>query len=106
LGNITLYKPHPKQMEIHQAIETLPAKYYSCPFGRQFGKSMLGENQALRWAIDSKWKVGWVSPTYKQCKKVYKEIKNAIQGSPVLKRSNDSDLIIELLTGGVIAFYS
>ena len=106
MGTVELYKPHPKQLEIHKAIADLPAKYYSVPIGRQFGKTLLGENQALKWGIDNSWKVGWVSPTYKQCKKVYKEIKNAVQGSPILKRSNDSDLIIELLTGGTIVFYS
>jgi len=106
LGTIELYKPHPKQLEIHNAISNLKAKYYSVPIGRQFGKTMLGENQALKWSIDEGWKVGWTSPTYKQCKKVYKEIKNAIQGCPVVKRSNDSDLILEFVTGGSITFYS
>lgn len=74
---ITLYNPHPKQREIHQAINELPCKYYVVSIGRQFGKTLLGEQQALYWALTrNSSKVGWVSPIYKQCKKVFREIES------------------------------
>jgi len=106
LGKLTLYKPHPKQLEIHKAINQ-DGKYFVVSIGRQFGKTLLGENQALKWAIENKnWKVGWVSPTYKQCKKVFKEVVRALGKCPFVVRTNNSDLIIELDTGSVILFYS
>ena len=106
MGKLTLYKPHPKQLEIHKAINQ-DGKYFVVSIGRQFGKTLLGENQALKWAIENKnWKVGWVSPTYKQCKKVFKEVVRALGKCPFVVRINNSDLIIELDTGSVILFYS
>ena len=106
MGKLTLYKPHPKQLEIHKAIQG-EGKYFVVSIGRQFGKTLLGENQALKWAIENKnWKVGWISPTYKQCKKVFKEVVRALGKCPFVVRINNSDLIIEFDTGSVILFYS
>jgi len=104
---IKLYKPHPKQKEIHELINNGKEKYYCVAIGRQFGKTLLAENQALYWAINNnKVLVGWVSPVYSQCKKVYGEIHNAIVGTPYLAECNKSDLIINLVNKSVIQFFS
>mgnify|MGYP003434306731 FL=1 len=105
MGKLILYKPHPKQLEIHQAIDG-DGKYFIVSIGRQFGKTMLGQNQALKWCVENSWKVGWISPTYKQCKKVFKEIVRALGKCPFVSRINHSDLIIEFNNGGVLVFYS
>ena len=105
MGELILYKPHPKQLEIHEAIES-DGKYFIVSIGRQFGKTMLGQNQALKWCVEKSWKVGWISPTYKQCKKVFKEIVRALGKCPFVSRINHSDLIIEFNNGGVLIFYS
>lgn len=99
------YKPHSKQKEIHDAINNESAKYYVCNIGRQFGKSLLAENQSLYWLINDKGcDVGWVSPIYKQCKKVYDEIKRATLSSGLFQY-NDSDLIIKGF-GSKLQFFS
>lgn len=99
------YKPHAKQKEIHDAINNESAKYYVCNIGRQFGKSLLAENQSLYWLINDKGcDVGWVSPIYKQCKKVYDEIKRATLSSGLFQY-NDSDLIIKGF-GSKLQFFS
>jgi len=68
---------------------------------------MLGENQAIKWALNnSRWKVGWVSPTYKQAKKVFKEIVNALGDCPFVTNVNRGDLIVEFDTDSSIQFYS
>ena len=68
---------------------------------------MLGENQAIKWALEeTRWKVGWVSPTYKQAKKVFKEIVNALGDCPFVTNINRGDLVIEFDTGSSIQFYS
>lgn len=106
MGNIKLYKPHPKQREIHEALET-DIKYCIVSIGRQFGKTLFAENQAAKWGLENKnWKVGWISPTYKQAKKVFKEITKALANCIYVIGVNRGDLVIEFNNGSIIQFYS
>ena len=99
------YKPHEKQRIIHDSINNESAKYYVCNIGRQFGKSLLAENQSLYWAINDKGcSIGWVSPIYKQCKKVYNELKKATLNSGLFTY-NDTELWIRGF-GSMIQFFS
>ena len=92
-------------MEIHNAINS-DGKYFVVSIGRQFGKTLLGENQALKWVVENNWKVGWISPTYKQCKKVFKEIVRAMGKNPFITSANHSDLVLNFTTGSTMLFYS
>ena len=92
-------------MEIHNAINS-DGKYFVVSIGRQFGKTLLGENQALKWAVENNWKIGWISPTYKQCKKVFKEIVRAMGKNPFITSANHSDLVLNFTTGSTMLFYS
>lgn len=107
MGVVQLYKPHPKQLEIHNAIDG-EGKYFFVPIGRQFGKTIMAENQATKWCLNnSGWKVVWVSPTYKQCKKVFKDIRRALDGVKIYgKKPNESDLVIYFANGSELLFYS
>ena len=88
------YKPHSKQRILHDSINKDSAKYYAFNIGRQFGKSLLGQNQVLYWMINDRGsRLGWVSPIYKQSKKVYRELKKATLKSGYFTY-NDTDLII------------
>lgn len=99
------YKPHDKQRIIHDAINNESSKYYICNIGRQFGKSLLAENQCLYWLINDKGcSIGWVSPIYKQCKKVYDELKRATFNSGLFQY-NDTDLIVKGF-GSKLQFFS
>lgn len=81
--------------------------YCVVPTGRQFGKTLLGINQAIKWGVEEKnWNVIWVSPTYKQCKKVFRQLIKGLGKCPYIKSINRSDLILEFDTGSQIAFYS
>jgi len=106
--SVQLYKPHKNQLKIHQSIKNEPYKYYSLAIGRQFGKSLLGENQALDWFFNvPNCKIGWVSPIYKQCKKVFDEIDNAFANSQfVFKAKNKTDLTFTSHNNSTINFYS
>jgi hypothetical protein len=108
MATIELYKPHPKQLEIHQALDRPDIMYCVVPTGRQFGKTMLAENQAVKWCIENKnWNVAWISPTYKQCKKVFREMKNNLGDCPAFaKPPNQSDLIFYFGNGSQLIFYS
>ena len=108
MATIELYKPHPKQREIHQALDRPDIMYCIASIGRQFGKSLLGENQAVKWGIEEKgWIILWISPTYKQAKKVFQEIVSSLGDCPAYaKAPHLSDLIISFNTGSTIKFYS
>ncbi len=106
--NIKLYTPHANQKIIHDSINNEPYKYYVLNIGRQFGKSLLGVNQALYWLFnDSKCQVAWASPTYKQCKKVFKDIDSAFSSNPqVFRDKNKTDLYLESHNRATMQFFS
>jgi RNA-binding protein YhbY len=60
----------------------------------------------LKWAVENNWKIGWISPTYKQCKKVFKEIVRAMGKNPFITSANHSDLVLNFTTGSTMLFYS
>ncbi len=78
MATIKGYKPHDNQRLIHDSINNENYKYYVCNIGRQFGKSMLAINQILYWMINyNGCNIGWVSPIYKQSKKVFDDLEKA-----------------------------
>ena len=94
MATIKGYKPHLKQKEIHNSIINEGYKYYILNIGRQFGKTMLGINQMLYWAINHKGcNIAWVTPIYKQSKKVFDEMEKVTKSSGLFEY-NRSDLTI------------
>jgi hypothetical protein len=105
MATIKGYKPHEKQRLIHESINGEAFKYYTLNIGRQFGKSMLGLNQMLYWCInDPGCNVAWVSPVYKQSKKVFADFEKYTQNSGLF-HFNKSELTIEGM-GSKIQFFS
>ena len=87
----TGFTPHTKQREMIRGILDSKSKYHIACVGRQFGKSLMGINLALYWAINnSNVKILWVSPVYSQSTKVQKEIIQAIGGTDIVKSANYS----------------
>lgn len=94
MATIKGYTPHEKQKEIHNSIINESYKYYILNIGRQFGKTMLGINQMLYWAINHKGcNIAWVTPIYKQSKKVFDEMEKVTKSSGLFEY-NRSDLTI------------
>jgi hypothetical protein len=95
-------------MKIHNSINSGSEKYYILNIGRQFGKTLLASNQLLYWALNNKGiKCAWVSPTYKQCKKVFDEVYKAFAKRPeIYKTVNRSELLLEYASGSTIQFFS
>jgi len=104
--SVTLYQPHQNQNRIHYSINNDPYKYYVLNIGRQFGKTMLAMNQTYYWAFNqNNIQCAWVSPIYKQCKKVFDEMVKAFEGTGLIQ-SNATDLIIKTKNGSTIQFFS
>lgn len=105
MSTIKGYKPHEKQILIHNSINKEKYKYYVLNIGRQFGKTMLGINQMLYWAINHKGcSIAWVTPIYKQSKKVFDEMESVTKNSGLFE-FNRSDLTISGF-GSKIQFFS
>ena len=108
MAKAILYNPHTNQKKIHDSINRGSEKYYILNIGRQFGKTLLASNQLIYWALNNKSvKCAWVSPTYKQCKKVFDEVYKAFQRRPEIYRTvNRSELLLEYASGSTIQFFS
>lgn len=105
MSTIKGYRPHEKQLTIHRSINNESYKYYVLNIGRQFGKTMLGINQMLYWAINDKGcNIAWVTPIYKQGKKVFDEFEKVTIKSGLFEY-NRSDLTIQGF-GSTINFFS
>lgn len=71
--------------------------------GRRWGKTILGLIVIVLVALDSK-PAAWFSPTYKMLADVWREAKRLTK--PVARHVNEQEKRIELITGGVIDFWS
>lgn len=100
-------KLFPKQKEIADAITTSDRMYHILATSRQFGKSFLAKQLLLFFAINnSNWQCAYVSMTYAQANKVFKEILNGIQTSGVIRSFNRKENSIILINGSEIFFKS
>lgn len=74
---------------------------------RQKGKSFLIANLLLYYSINFHHTKNYcVSPTLKQAKAIFRTIMDAIDGSPIVRSSNGTDLEIVLINGSLISFKS
>ena len=94
---------HPAQ----QAIDASPARFKVINCGRRFGKTL----SSLEWllfgkggsAIDGK-PVGFFAPTYQLMLEVWKDAERTLR--PVTRKANKTENRIELITGGVVDFWT
>lgn len=82
-------------------------RIYVIKSGRQVGKSFTMSMLLLRQSINYRRSVSWyVAPTLAQCRKVFREMESMLEGVPVLKAVNKSDLIFFFYNGSEIHFGS
>ena len=92
-----------------RAVELIKSgsKYVTVVAPRQTGKSYLGLQVVLYWALN--WPgstIFWCAPTYQQAKKPMDELYNAIHESGIVKSLNRSDFEMQLNNGTKILFRS
>jgi len=103
--NITLFTPHPGQLAVIDGFADSEHKFCCVATGRQFGKSLLGQNLLLYWLLSNPNSKGaWVSPIYLQSKKVFQELYNA--ANQVIDQSNKADLTLKFVNGSTLQFLS
>jgi hypothetical protein len=96
---LTLPRPHDAQARIIR--EARRFNVVNC--GRRFGKTLLGINRAITPDVMGL-PVGWFSPTYKDMLEVWREASATLR--PIITRRNVQERRIELITGGVLEFWS
>lgn len=83
------------------------SKVIACKSSRQKGKSLMIANILLYYAINfGRTRSYCLSPTLKQAKIIYKTIADAIDGTPVVRSSNATDLEITFRNNSSISFKS
>lgn len=101
------FTPHPKQKELIKYCLDDETKYIVASVGRQWGKSFLGMNVLLKWALENNNTTSmWVAPIYQQSKKVFTELSNILANSGLTKSINKSELTIIFINGSSIYFRS
>jgi len=99
------FNPHYGQLRVIDGFVKTNHKWGIVSTGRQYGKSLLAMNAMLYWLLNNnKHKGCWISPIYKQCKKVFDELTEIT--NPVIKSANKADLIIEFINGSSLQFLS
>jgi hypothetical protein len=110
MNKIQLITPHKSQKVLINSLSEGGIKYVVAITGRQWGKSTIAQNIALKWAINnSKVTVMWVSPTEAQIRKVYNDIVKAIGDIPNLiksKTNSSGNIQITFYNGTELLFKS
>ena len=96
---IDLPRLHAKQRQIKQ--ERRRFNVLNC--GRRFGKNVLQQDFAIEAALQG-YPVGWFSPTYKMMLEDWRTLTNTLQAAT--SRKNSTERRIELVTNGLIEFWS
>jgi hypothetical protein len=96
---VSLYKAHDAQ----KAVLDCDKRFIVMMAGRRFGKSLISQTIALKCAIDRQ-RVAYITPTYQLGKIFFKELIDLIPNEIYSK--NESDLVIEFITGGSVRFFT
>ena len=99
------FTPRPSQREILSS----DARFMIVDAGRRFGKTILGLNWLLQGACDDGQENFWTAPIYAQSKMAFRSLMSAAHkggATAAFKDVSQSELRVELVSGGVIHFKS
>lgn len=104
----TNIKFYPWQVDLIKGVFKHPKNtIHVVKSSRQKGKSVVAETIILKFAIDKPHSYSiYISPTLKQSRKVFKEVKNAVENSAAFFKANESLLEIVFRNGSTIQFLS
>ena len=92
--NLKLTKNQQKAWDILHEKET---KYLIARWSRQSGKSIFAEVCLIEYLCKQYTFNAYISPTYSQGRKVYKELVELLEPSGIIKKANSSTLTIETI---------
>ncbi len=97
--DLVLPRPHAAQKIVRQGAR----RFNVVCMGRRWGKTVLGLIVVVLIALQGK-PAAWFSPTYKMLADVWREAKRLTK--PIARHVSEQEKRIELITGGVIDFWS
>lgn len=97
---IKLRKLHPAQ----EKIKAEAKRFNVVDLGRRTGKTVLGLDLVIDPVLLEGFPAAWAAPTYKLAKEVFVEARSFLK--PLTRACNASDMRIELVTNGVLEFWS
>ena len=96
---VRLSKLHSAQQQIRREAK----RFNIVDCGRRFGKTKMSQNLLSEPALEG-WPVAYFSPTYKMLTEPWQALRNAL--APATKRVSEQEKRIELVTGGIVDFWS
>jgi hypothetical protein len=97
--DIKLPKPHPAQKQVLDS----EARFRVMMCGRRFGKSLISQSISIETGLKRQ-HVAYITPTYQLGKMFFKEICKILPDK--VYKKNETDLLIDFVTGGSVRFYT
>ena len=101
--NINLTK---KQKEAYDLFHKEEVRELVLNFSRQSGKTTLCEILLIETLVKSKTNCAYISPSFAQGKKVFREIVNLLSQTQLIAKKNSTDLTISLINGSFLQFFT
>lgn len=101
--NINLTK---KQKEVYELFHKKDVKEIVMNFSRQSGKTTLAEILLIETMVNKKCNCAYISPSFAQGKKVFREITSLLAQTQLITKKNSTDLTVELINGSYLQFFT
>ena len=101
--NINLTK---KQKEAYDLFHKEEVREIVMNFSRQSGKTTLCEILLIETLVKKKCTCAYISPSFAQGKKVFREIVNLLSQTQLIAKKNSTDLTISLINGSFLQFFT
>ncbi|MES2265580.1 MAG: terminase family protein [Bacteroidota bacterium] len=97
---LKLPRPHPGQQQVLNST----ARFRVICAGRRFGKSLISQIISIQGLLANQ-HIAYVTPTYQLSKVFFGDILKLLPKA-LIKSSNKTDLVIELIAGGTLSFFT
>ena len=101
--NLTLTS---NQRKAYDMLHEQDTKFLIARWSRQCGKTVLAEILLIEFMCKKNTFNAYISPTYSQGRKVYKELTTLLEPTGVIKKANSSTLTIETIYGSTFQAFS
>lgn len=93
------------QQEVYDLVQDKRYKYITVVFSRQSGKTVLMLVLCIQWLLQNNVLIAYICRNFILAKKLYRELIKILP-KEIVKSANGTDLLIELVNGSVLTFYS
>lgn len=97
--------PTQSQKELITAIESNQYKFICAAYSRQQGKTTTLLLMCIRWLMSKNEEIIYFTPTYNLAKNLFSKLVKLIP-QQLIKKANSADLIIEIINGNTLRFFS